>query len=92
MTFRKQPGWEARASSACFHLLRGKGFMSKRSLWFHSPPKGTFCPGAKPACMYSWQFLRKRSLGLGAVEKYPFLLGKYLHAKPDIPIGFCEAL
>lgn len=42
--------------------------------------------------MYSWQFLRKRSLGLGAVEKYPFLLGKYLHAKPDIPIGFCEAL
>lgn len=50
------------------------------------------CPGAKPACIYSWPFLRRRILGLGAVEKYPFLLGKYLHAKPDIPIGLCEAL
>lgn len=50
------------------------------------------CPSAKPACMYSWQFLCRRNLVLKAVEKYPFFLGKYLHAKPDIPIGFCEAL
>lgn len=65
---------------------------SERSLWFHSPLQGMCCPSAKPACMYSWQFLCRRSLILEAVEKYPFFLGKYLHAKPDIPIGFCEAL
>lgn len=84
----RRKGWVQPA----FTCFMERGSQAKGVCGFILLSREHFVPVPNQHACTVGSFSAKRSLGCGAVEEYPFLLGKYLHAKPDIPIGFCKAL